>query len=152
MTTLIPTRPSRLSSWLRPDPFLSLREEFDDMLSRFAGDGGWLTGEAAPAMDVAETESQFEISMELPGVKPDEVDIEITGRVVRVSGEHTEEREEKGKTFHRTERRFGAFSRSVTLPCGLDENNVEAVFSEGVLKVTLPKAEEAKSRHIEIRS
>ena len=152
MSTLIPTRPSRLGAWLGRDPFASLREEFDDVLTRFAGDGGWMTEAVRPAMDLAESDGQFELSLDLPGVKPADVDVEISGNTVRITGQYSEEKEEKGKTIHRTERRRGSFARSLTLPCGINEAKVTAEYKDGVLHVTLPKSDAAKSHHIEIRS
>jgi HSP20 family protein len=153
-TTSLPTRISRgLEPFFRRDPFRALQQEMDEMLSRFSYDwngGELLTQAAAPSLDLSETDNALEIRMDLPGIKPEEVDIEISGNTVRISGERKEEKEEKGKAFHRIERMSGTFSRTVTLPCGIKEDKVTAECHDGVLTVTLPKTEEAKTHKIKV--
>ena len=78
-------------------------------------------------------------------------DIEVRADTLHVRGEHTEEREEKGKTFHRIERRAGSFSRSVALPCSVDEEKVTAECRDGVLTISLPKTEESKTRKVKVK-
>jgi HSP20 family protein len=90
--------------------------------------------------------------VDVPGMKPEEIDIEVIGKTVRIRGEHKEEKEEKGRTFHRIERRSGSVFRSVVLPCAVKEDRVAAEYKDGVLKVTLPKSEEAKSHKIKIKA
>ena len=104
-----------------------------------------------PALDLSETDTTLEVHMDLPGVKAEEIDIEVTGDILCIKGEHHEEREEEGKTFHHMERHCGSFRRTVKLPMAIDDSHVEADFCDGVLCVTLPKAEECKSHKIEIR-
>jgi HSP20 family protein len=89
--------------------------------------------------------------VDLPGVKPDDIDIRLSGNTLRLHGERKEEQQEKGRTFHRIERRRGNCSRSITLPCAVVEDEVAAEYNDGVLTVTLPKCEEAKSRKIEVK-
>jgi HSP20 family protein len=154
MPETLPARKSGgLSTWLGRDPFRSLREEMDDVLSRFSteSEGGWFGRDIVPSLDLSETNGSCQIKMDLPGVKPDEVNIEISGDTVRISGEHTEEREEKDKTYHRTERRTGSFSRSVTLPCRINEEKVTAECREGVLTIKLPKTEESRTRKVKVK-
>ena len=90
--------------------------------------------------------------MDVPGLKPEEIEIQLNNGILTVSGERREEKEEKGKTFHRIERRHGSFSRSVTLPAAVAEDKVDAQCHDGVLTITLQKTEEAKSRKIKVKS
>lgn len=155
MTTLLPSRLSRgLSGLLSRDPFLDLRSEMDEMMSRYVQDwnGGTLSEMTFPSTDISETDDTVEVKMDIPGLKAEEIDIEVRGNTLQVSGEHKEEKEEKGKTFHRVERRQGRVYRSITLPADVDEAKVSAECHEGVLTVTLPKAEKAKSHKIAVKA
>ena len=89
--------------------------------------------------------------MDIPGMEAKDIDIQVNANVLTVSGERKEEREEKGKTYHRVERRVGAFSRSVTLPCPVKEDAVDAQYKNGILTIKLPKTEEAKARKITVK-
>jgi HSP20 family protein len=89
--------------------------------------------------------------MDLPGMTAKDIDIQISGSVLTVSGQREEEREEKGKTFHRVERRYGSFSRSVTLPSAVEESEVAAECRDGVLTIKLPKTEESKAHKIKVK-
>jgi HSP20 family protein len=154
MSKNLPAKTSRgLASWFERDPFRALREEMDDVLSRFSGgwEGGPLALERLPSLDLSETDNEIQVKVDLPGIKPDEIDIEVRGDVLRISGEHKEEKEEKGKTFHRIERRVGSFSRSVTLPCAVNEEKVSAESHDGVLTIKLTKSEEARTRKIKVK-
>lgn len=147
---------TRLSSGLRPgrDLFRTLREEMDDMLGRFSTEinGDWPAGAIMPSVDLSENDSSVCLRMDLPGVKPDDVNIEILGDTLRISGERKEEKEDKGETWHRVERRSGSFHRIVTLPCAVDDSRAEAEYADGVLTVTLPKTPEARSRQVKIKA
>lgn len=88
--------------------------------------------------------------MNVSGVKADEIDIQVSANTICISGEHKEEKEEKGKTFHRIERRTGAFSRTLTLPAAVKESGVTAECKDGVLTVNLPKTEVAKKQAIKV--
>lgn len=152
MSTTLSKPESRLSRiW---DPFRLAREEFETLWSQLVGesDGGVFKGRLLPSLDLSETPSTIEIRMDLPGVKAEEVDIQLANGVLTISGDRKEEKEEKGKTFHRVERRHGSFSRSVTLPSNVAEDKVEAQYHDGVLTVTMQKTEEAKSRKIEVKT
>ena len=145
-----PKQPARRAqNWLAP-----WREEFEDLVGRLRGaEGeGWLAHSVA-SLDVAETEQAVEISVDLPGVKAEEVDIQLSGNTLTIRGERKEEKtEEEGRNFHRVERRYGAFSRSVTLPCAVREDDATAEFHDGVLSIILPKTDEAKTKKIEVKS
>jgi HSP20 family protein len=103
-----------------------------------------------PAMDLVETEDHLVLRGDLPGMTEDDVDIEIKDNVLTVSGERTAEHEEKSEGYHRVERSFGSFSRSLTLPQGIDPEKVEAKFENGVLEVHIPKPAEAKPTRVQI--
>ena len=103
-----------------------------------------------PAMDLAETEDHLVLRGDLPGMTEDDVDIEIKDGVLTVSGERKTDHEEKGEGYHRVERAFGSFSRSLSLPQGVDPGKIEAKFDNGVLEVRIPKPAEAKPTRVEI--
>jgi HSP20 family protein len=103
-----------------------------------------------PAMDLVETDDHLVLRGDLPGMTEDDIDIEIKDNVLTVSGERKSDHEEKGKGFHRVERSFGSFSRSLTLPHGIDADQVEANFDKGVLEVRVPKPAEAKPTRVQI--
>lgn len=92
-----------------------------------------------PAADVAEHERDYEITVELPGMEPKDVDVKLANNVLTITGEKKTEREEKKKDYFLSERRFGSFKRSFQIPEGVDETAIAADFSKGVLTVTLPK-------------
>jgi HSP20 family protein len=151
-TALAKRRPQRRRSLWRRDPFEALREEVNEIRSRLTGDEEeWLKGTIVPSLDMSETDTAVEIRMDLPGIKSKDIDIQLNDNFLTISGQREEEKEEKGRTFHRVERRSGSFSRALTLPCSVDEDKVTAEFKDGVLTVSLPKSEEAKARKIAVR-
>lgn len=103
-----------------------------------------------PPMDLVETEDHLVLRGDLPGLAEDDVDIEIKDNVLTVSGERKTENEEKNEGYFRVERAFGSFSRSLTLPPGVDADKVEAKFDKGVLEVLIPKPAEAKPTRVQI--
>ena len=103
-----------------------------------------------PAMDLVETGDHLVLRADLPGMTEDDIEIEIKDGVLTVSGERKSERESKGEGYHRVERAFGSFSRSLSLPEGVDTGKVEANFDKGVLEVRVPKPEETKPTRVEI--
>ena len=105
-----------------------------------------------PDVNMVETEKAVEVAVELPGMKPEEVKVEIREGNLWITGEKKEEKEEKGKTFHRIERRAGMFRRVLPLPVEVKEQEVDARFVEGVLKIVLPKAERVAPKQIEIKA
>jgi HSP20 family protein len=105
----------------------------------------------APLVDVIEDEKEYLVKAELPEVKKEDVKIAVQDEVLTVSGERTQEKEEKGKKFHRIERAYGSFSRSFTLPEDADASKITADFKNGVLTVHLPKSERAKPKSIEVK-
>ncbi len=121
---------------------------FNTVFDNPTGDGGarrWV-----PAMDLVENADAFVLRADLPGLKQDDVRIEIEDTVLTVSGERRPEHVAQDEGFYRVERPFGAFSRSLTLPRGIDAGAVAASFENGVLEVRIPKPESSKPRRIEI--
>lgn len=147
-------RESGVTRW---DPFAEL-DLFDrpfggrgrDRVARMWGrpEGGGLM----PAMDIAEDDDRYVITLELAGAKKDDVTVEVHDGVLTVRGEKRSEREETREQSRYVERRYGSFSRAFTLPSNADPNKVDASFNEGVLTVTLAKAAEGKARTVAIQS
>jgi len=153
-TAIAKSEPRRLRTLFRRGPLESIREEMQDLISRTFGEEGdlWSTDRITPSLDLAEADNALEVRMDIPGMEAKDIDIQVNANVLTVSGERKEEREEKGKTYHRIERRVGAFSRSVTLPCPVKEDAVDAQYKNGILTIKLPKTEEAKARKITVKS
>jgi len=153
MSTAMTTRESRrLAPFFRP--FEMLRHDFDDLFGRLTEwDGGkWVGSDWKTACDVSETTDAFEIRMDVPGIKPEDITVQVTGEIVHVCGERKEEKEEKEKTFHRVERRTGKFAETVVLPMAVKNENVQAEFHEGVLTITLPKAQASKTHTVKVKA
>lgn len=139
------------ATWTPFNRLAALRDEMDrlfdlDFPSRDSGlFSGW-----SPALDVFDEKDHLTVRVELPGMKKEEINIALHDGVLTVSGERKHDFEKKeGQTF-RSERYFGKFQRSVTLPTAVDANQVKASYKDGILSVVLPKAEEAKPRQIQV--
>jgi HSP20 family protein len=127
----------------------------ENLMERFfRPEEGWFPAvtEFAPKADLAETDAAYELTVDLPGIKPEDVNVEIRDGGLWISGTRKEEKEEKGKTFHRLERSYGEFRRLIPLAGGVDADKVEAEYKDGVLKVTVPKTEAAKPKHITVKT
>lgn len=148
----------------RRHPLLDLRTEmdrlFDDFLSaswlpsslggRWSGraplwpaDAGF-GGRTVPPIDVAEKDTAYEVTAELPGMEEKDIEVTLADGVLTIKGEKREEKEEKQKDYHLTERRFGSFRRSLRIPDGVDQDKIGASFKNGVLMLVLPKSPEAQ--------
>jgi HSP20 family protein len=114
------------------------------------GNGGTTMRRWMPPMDLVETDEHFVLRADLPGLSEEDIKIEFEDGTLTVSGERKAEHEAKNEGYYRVERAFGAFSRSLTLPQGIDPEAVTANFNRGVLEVRVPKPEERKPRRIEI--
>jgi HSP20 family protein len=142
---------------VRWEPFRELAALQNEM-GRWMGQLGMTTpgnGQTStwlPAVDVWETENELVLSFDLPGIPEDKIAVELDDNVLTVSGERERTQEHSTDRFYRFERRFGQFSRSVTLPQGVDESQINADFKNGVLEVRVPKPEEQKPRRIQIGS
>jgi HSP20 family protein len=108
-------------------------------------------GKFLPEVNMTETDKAVEVTVELPGMKPEEVKVELHDGALWIMGEKKEEKEEKGKTFHRIERRTGAFRRVMPLPVEVEADKVDARFHDGVLTVALPKIEKVAPKKIEVK-
>src|SRR5436190_8003608 len=132
----------------------SLQSEMNRLFNTFFGDSP--AGEAGnfrrwvPAMDLVETDDHFVLRADLPGMSEEDVSIELEDNVLTISGERKSEHEERREGYYRLERATGAFSRSLTLPQGVDPNAIQARFDKGVLEVRVPKPEERKPRRVAI--
>jgi HSP20 family protein len=130
-------------------------EPFDQLFDTFFGNAGRsANGNSlmrAPETDVVETEREIRVITEMPGLKRENIDIDIENNVLTIRGEKREQRTEgeKGR-WHLAERRYGTFTRSFVLPRDVDADNIQAAFQDGVLTVTVPKSEKARRRRIEI--
>jgi HSP20 family protein len=154
MTRELMRRESRGLAPLMPQRISELFNELEEMMSRTFGEVGFAEPAReflAPSLDLSETEDAIELRMDLPGIRPEEIQIELSGNRLSISGERKEEEEEKGRTYHRIERREGKFSRSIDLPCPVDEDQIDARYESGVLKVRIPKSEATKPRKIEVK-
>lgn len=129
-------------------PLFGLRREIDRLFDDMAGAANtrW-----TPAVDVRETDKSLAIDVELPGIKPENVEVDVENGVLSITGEKRSERtnEEKGR-YHMVERSYGSFFRSFQLPAGVDESQIEASFHDGVLTVDIPKAALPQPRKIQI--
>jgi HSP20 family protein len=149
-------------------PFEAFRREFDQLFDRFSGPG-WLiksslgmgfpvikdsTCFAGPAVDVIEREQDFEITAELPGLDAKNIEVNVADNRMTIMGEKKEQNQEKGRDHYLSERRYGTFIRSFSLPHDIDAANIEAQFSNGVLTIKVPKSVDAvkKDKPIDIRA
>ena len=127
---------------------------FEDFFGR-PGNGGRMSNLLrAPEADVVETEKDIQVSLEMPGMKADEIDIGLENNVLTIAGEKHQQRteEDERNTWHLTERRYGQFSRSFVLPRDVDADAIQADFEDGVLRVVIPKSEKARRRRIDVSS
>ena len=143
-----------ITPW-RPFEFDRIRREMDRLwdsflegrpVRRVEEDKEWL-----PSVDVSETKNDLVVKAELPGMDPKVIDISLNNGILTIKGEKKQEKEEKDENYHFIERSYGSFTRSVRLPREVQSNKIVASFKNGVLRVTLPKSEEAKKKEIKIK-
>ncbi len=138
-----------LTLWNNPDRALAaLDEEMDRLVNSVAG-SAWSYG-LTPAADVLETEGEYRVVMDLPGIDPAAIQLRVEKDTLTVQVDRKQPQPAAGETVHRSERAFGTFFRSFTLPRGVNSAAVEATYEQGVLTVKLPKREEAKARSIAV--
>jgi HSP20 family protein len=141
---------------VRFEPFrelAALQNEMGRWMSTLAGattPGNGQSSNWLPAVDVWETDNELVLSFDLPGIPEDKITVELDDNVLTVSGERERTHEHSNERFYRFERRFGSFSRSVTLPAGVTENDISANYKDGVLEVRVPKPEEQKPKRIQV--
>lgn len=140
------------------DPLRELRALQDEVNRVFSttfgrsGETELMRGAWSPNVDIFENKDQIVLEVELPGMKPEDVDISIENNVLTIHGERKFEKKDEGDNYHRIERSYGAFTRSFTLPPTVSSDNVDATFENGILRLTLAKREEAKPKKIEIKA
>ena len=154
------TKWNPLKASLSWDPFREMEEAQNKLLSLFGRnwprwrsepDEGFTLAEWMPPVDIEESDKEYLIKTELPGMKKEEVKLTVEGGTLSISGERKAEKEEKDKKYHRVERSYGAFARSFALPEGTMAEKISAEFKDGVLMVHLPKDDKAKPRAIEVK-
>lgn len=145
---------SNLIRWEPAREMMTLREAmdrlFDDAFTRplSLASSGW----SVPAVDMYQTDNEVVVKAALPGIKADEVQINVTGEVLTIKGETKQENETKEKAYHIREQRWGTFERSLVLPTEVVADKAKADFENGILTITLPKAEEVKPKTISIKT
>jgi HSP20 family protein len=145
---------------VRWEPFrelTALQNEMGRWMNQLAGGIGTTVGNGQtstwlPAVDVWETDRELILSFDLPGIPEEKIAVELEDNVLTVSGERERTKEGSDDRFYRFERRFGQFSRSVTLPTGVKEGDIKANYKDGVLEIRVPKPEEQKPKRIQIGS
>ncbi len=145
---------TNLTRWEPVREMMTLREAmdrlFDDAFTRPLSlrDGGW----SAPAIDMYQTDNDVVVKAALPGFKAEDVQINVTGEVLTIRGELKHEEEQKEKAWHLREQRWGSFERSIALPTDVVSEKAQADFDNGILIITLPKAEEVKPKTITVKA
>lgn len=131
------------------------KSNIDDLFDSFFN-RGWdlpVSAQASvwPAMDIVEKDKEVAIKAELPGCKPDDIDISVNGNILTISGEKKEEKEDKDKGYYYAECSYGTFKRDINLPSDVDADKVDANYKDGILNVTIPKSEKAQTKKIKVK-
>ena len=141
---------------IKSDPFLDIvnvRDTMDRMLDNYFGRSPVaFEGYGVVDLDLYQTENDVVIEASIPGINPDDINISVAGEVLTIKGEVKQEKETKEADYHIKERRYGSFSRSVTLPTQINAEKAAADFKNGILKLTLPKAENVKPKTITVKA
>jgi|GEM_PF-118624 len=152
-------RPLKHNDWNWPqsnyssDPFREFFSDFDRMVDTFTIPARHSTVNFHPTCDIQETKDHFLVSFDMPGVKKDDVNVQMNGNQLTISGHrHREKSDHKGEQILRHERSYGKFQRTFTLPTSVEGNKIEAHYEDGVLNIAIPKAESSKPRNIQIQS
>jgi HSP20 family protein len=150
---------SNLTRWDPNRETMTLREAmdrlFDDAFTRpfsLMRNGGSAYALSSPAIDLYETDNDVVVKAALPGIKADEVQLNVNGDILTIRGETKHEEEQKDKSWHIREQRWGAFERSVRLPSGVMADKAKADFDNGILTITLPKSEKVKPKTITVKA
>ncbi len=138
----------------RWEPFrdmLNLRADMDKVFkSFFSGFPEEREGYWAPIIDIEEDKDKIIVKVEIPGMRKEDIQVAVHGNILTVSGERKQESELKDRTYHRIERAYGKFSRTITLPSEVDADEIKASYKDGLLKIDLPKPESIKPRQIDV--
>lgn len=151
--SMISRRSSYPTTWRA---MVDLENEMDRLMSSRWGSLSRFSGlpegfDFAPMSDFQETDKEYVLKMDIPGIKKQDVKIEVEGNNLTIRGERHEETEEKGAKLHYSEMTYGSFLRSFTLPQGIEESKVKAQYSDGVLKVTVPKSSKSTTKTVPIQ-
>jgi len=135
-----------------PQFFGNFEREVESLFEHFFANGNAALGiqAFAPRTTVAETDNAYEVEADLPGMKPEDVQVEMRGNELWLTGERKQEKEEKGKNFHRVEQEYGRFERVIPLAAPVSGDKIKAHYQNGVLKVTVPKSEAARPKRVPI--
>lgn len=135
------------------DPFTNLQREIDRVFDQFHRQDAWPfpvsgpgNGKLVPRINVSETETEIEVTAELPGVEDKEIDVSLTDDLLTIRGEKKTESEKQEKDYRLVERSYGAFERAMRLPCEVEADKIDATFKNGILTVKLPKSQAAKGK------
>jgi HSP20 family protein len=142
-----------LTPWKPFRELSTFRKEMDNLFKRFFGEAqpfGPLAEGWAPSVDVSESEDKLLVKVELPGLEAKDVEVNLSGDLLTIKGEKKTEQERKEEKYHYSERYYGSFERSFRLPVPVQTDKIEADFEKGVLTISLPKVEEAKTKSIKI--
>jgi len=137
-----------------PSEVLGIQKEINRMFDSFfrgPEDDGFQTTSWNPLVDVTENDHAYLLNVELPGVSRNDVKIVVQDNQLTIRGEKKQEKESKNSNYHRVERSYGSFQRTFTLPSTVKAEKIEANYNDGVLSITVPKAEEAKTKEIEVK-
>ena len=147
---------NELTRW---DPFRELEEVHNRLASVF--DSGFprtrdreqsiLSTAWAPLVDISEDDKSYQINVELPDMKREDIKVNVENGILTISGERLREKEEENRKYHRVERAYGSFVRNFTLPQNVDSNKVNATYRDGVLHVSIEKSESARPKAIEVK-
>lgn len=141
----------------RGDPFQMLRREMEQLFDNVGGSAGEMMAGGgnivAPRMDISEDDQAFTVTAEMPGARPEDVEVMVEGDMLTIRAERTQERETHRRNYHLVERSVGVFQRSLRLPAPVDPGKVLASFDNGVLTITIPKdGSQARSRRVQVRA
>ena len=141
----------------RGDPLQLLRREMEQLFDNVGGSSGEAVAGGgtivAPRMDISEDDHAFTVTAEMPGARPEDVEVTVDDDVLTIRAERTQERETNRRNYHLVERSVGVFQRSLRLPAAVDPGKVQASFDNGVLSVTIPKdGSQARSRRVQVRT
>jgi len=133
----------------------NFRNDFDNLFDNFFNDfslgfpenGNLVETAFRPKINVSETDKEYQIDADLPGVKKEDINVEYVDNTLTIRAERKEENEEKNKNYHKLESFFGTFSRSIKLPRSVDYDKVEAKYDNGILKIKLPKSEKERNKN-----
>ena len=148
MSNLIRWEPMREAMTLRD----AMDRLFDEAFTRPWGMMGGGRGSSAPAVDMYQTDNEMVVKAAVPGMKPEDVQIAVTGDVLTIKGETNEKSDTKEKAYHIREQRWGTFERMISLPTAVVSDKAQAEFENGILTITLPKAEQVKPRIISVKA